>query len=84
LQTSLKWKLNYNTIMNRAINVRVEVFTAVTMKNIVFWDVGAVQILCEPTFRRNLVSHKIYTAPHHRRRHSCDKYFKTKYTDTHL
>jgi hypothetical protein len=76
--------------------VRFDVFTAVTMKNAVFWDVvsclscvnrrfggtsgdyeecrllgcGVMFIMCEPTFRWNVGSHKIYTAPHPRRRHS--------------
>jgi hypothetical protein len=31
---------------------------------------GAVYILCDPTFRRNVDLHKIYTEPHLRRRHS--------------
>jgi hypothetical protein len=31
---------------------------------------GTVQILCEQTFLRNVGSHKMYTAPHPRRRHS--------------
>jgi hypothetical protein len=36
--------------------VRFGVFTAVTMKNGVFWDVfSAVWLLKEPTFRRNVV-----------------------------
>jgi hypothetical protein len=33
---------------------RFEVFTAVTMKNALFWDVVPCSFLCEPTFRRNL------------------------------
>jgi hypothetical protein len=90
-----------------AINVRFEVFTAVTMKNVVFWDVapcrscvnrrfgGTYRLHLQgikiqrarnrlaaragffPTlqdggdmFLRNVGLHKIYTAPHPRRRHS--------------
>jgi hypothetical protein len=34
--------------------VRLEGFTAVTMNNAVFWDVIAVKLLYEPTFRRNV------------------------------
>jgi hypothetical protein len=30
------------------------------MKDALFWDVAP----CEPTFRRNVGSHKIHTAPH--------------------
>jgi hypothetical protein len=98
-------------IANRLIVVRFEVFMAVTMKNVVFWDVtpcrscelrfGGKYILhfqgikihergttCSrwflasgflysedgvDTFLRNVGSiHKIYTAPHPRRRHSSD------------
>jgi hypothetical protein len=36
---------------------------------------GAVLILCEPTFRKNVGSHKINIAPHPRRRHSSGKKF---------
>jgi hypothetical protein len=63
--------------------VRSEVFTAVTMKNAVFWDVAAANcwrwFLARgffypkdggDTFLRNISSHKIYTAPYPRRRHS--------------
>jgi hypothetical protein len=65
------------------LNIRFEVFTAVTMKNVVFWAVAAAT--CSRwflargffyledggvTFLRNVGSHKIYTAPHPRRRHS--------------
>jgi hypothetical protein len=79
--------------------LRFQVFTAVTMKNAVFWDVtlcrscvsrhfGGTCSLQPPTqrwflargffypedggdtFLRNVCSHKIYTAPHLRRRHS--------------
>jgi hypothetical protein len=70
--------------------VRLEVFTTVTMKNAVVWDVaprrscGCSHLLwffargffCPEdggdTFLRNVGSHKIYTAPHPRRRH-CSK-----------
>jgi hypothetical protein len=34
--------------------VRFEDFTAVTMKNAVTWDVNAMWLLYEPTFRRNV------------------------------
>jgi hypothetical protein len=88
---------------NKQYYVKFEVFTAVTMKNAVFWDVA----LCRSclnrrfggtyrlqpqsaatcsrwllargffypedggdTFLQNVGSHKIYTAPHPRRRHS--------------
>jgi hypothetical protein len=33
-------------------------------------ECGALYILCEPTFLRNVGSHKVYKAPHLRRRHS--------------
>jgi hypothetical protein len=71
------------------IYIRFEVFTAVTMKNAVFWDVAP----CRSCVNRHLLtlvprsriflpwkwrwyvlpklrSHKIYTAPHPRRRYS--------------
>jgi hypothetical protein len=39
-------------------NIRFEVFTAVTLKNAFFWDVTSCDFF-EPTFRRNVDSHKI-------------------------
>jgi hypothetical protein len=64
--------------------VRFEVFTAVTMKNAIFWDVAAATcshwfLACGffypedrgDRFLRNVGSHKIYTEPHLRRQHSC-------------
>jgi hypothetical protein len=62
--------------------VRSEVFTAVTMKNAVFWDValcrssvnrrfgGRYRLRLQGTFLRNVGLHKNYTAPHPKRWHS--------------
>jgi hypothetical protein len=58
--------------------VRFEVFTAVTMKNAVFWDVAQCRSCVNrrfggdyrDTFCRIIGSHKTYTSPHPRRRHS--------------
>jgi hypothetical protein len=49
-----------STAQLNIIIVRADILTAVTTKNAVFWDVVP--------FRRNVGSHKIYTAPHPRRR----------------
>jgi hypothetical protein len=63
--------------------IRFEVFTAVTRKNAVFWDVAAAT--CSrwyltgflypedggDTFLRNIGLHNIYTTPHPRRWYSC-------------
>jgi hypothetical protein len=49
--------------------VRFEVFTMVTMKNAIFWDVGPLEDGSD-TFLRNVGSHKIYKMPHPRKRHS--------------
>jgi hypothetical protein len=62
--------------------VGFEAFTAVTTKNAVFWDVAPYRSCVNrrfggtypedggDTFLRDIGSHKIYTAPHPRRRHS--------------
>jgi hypothetical protein len=72
---------NLTYIEDQETVVRFEVFTAVTMKNAVFWNVAPCRS-CElnfypedggDTFLRNVGSiHKIYTAPHPRRRHSSE------------
>jgi hypothetical protein len=68
--------INYRGVQHLSLHVRFEVFTAVTMKNVVFWDVAPC-ISCVnrrleggDTFLRNVCSHRIYTAPRPRRRHS--------------
>jgi hypothetical protein len=43
-----------SSLTNKLPNVRFEVFTAVTMKNDVVWDVAPCSFLYEPTFRRNV------------------------------
>jgi hypothetical protein len=53
-------KLPHNKAFINVFPIRFEIFTAMTMKN--------------ADFRRNVGSHKIYTAEHPRRRHS-SKYF---------
>jgi hypothetical protein len=90
----------YSMYVIEDIFVRFEVFTAVTLKYAVFWDVapcrscvtlrfgGTFRLHLQgknprarnqleqvaedggDTFLRNFGSHKIYTAPHPRRRHS--------------
>jgi hypothetical protein len=68
-------RVRFNSVYQQVHCIRSEVFTAV--------GCGALSILCEPTFRRrtypedggdtflrDVCSHKIYTAPHPRRRHS--------------
>jgi hypothetical protein len=47
--------------------VRFEVFTAMTMKDAVFWDVAPDG---GDTVLRNVGEQNIYTAPHPRRQHS--------------
>jgi hypothetical protein len=68
-----------STYVIKGYNVRFEVFTAVTMKNAVFWDVALCRSLVNQsfypedagdTFLRNISSHKIYTVPHPRIWHS--------------
>jgi hypothetical protein len=71
--------------------VRFEVFTAVTMKNAVFWDVAPCRSgssLADfstlkfggDIFLRSVGSHKIYTATYPRRQHSSNvEYFAEKY-----
>jgi hypothetical protein len=79
-------------ILTLFLEVKFQVFIAVTMKNAVFWDVASCRsslnirfggtnhfhlqgrkVYLEDggdTFFRNFGSHKIYVAPHPRRRHS--------------
>jgi hypothetical protein len=62
-------------IGNKLVNVRFEVFTAVTKKNDVFWDVALCRSClnrCRFTqdLQRNVGSHMIYIAPNPKRRHS--------------
>jgi hypothetical protein len=75
-----------NLRLNSILFVRSEVFTAMTMKNDVFWDVALQSAaICSrwfvtreffypeygsKMFLRNAGSYKIYTVPHPRRRHS--------------
>jgi hypothetical protein len=72
--------------VDKQVPVGFEVFTAVTMKNAIFWDV-ALCISCVDwrfkffypeyggdTFLQNVGSHKIYMVPHPRRRHSSNKF----------
>jgi hypothetical protein len=81
---NFQWmKLPYNFVfkqVNGARNLRFEVFTAVTIKNFVFWDVspcGSCKFTdsCHPDeggakFLRNVGSYKSHTALHPRRHHS--------------
>jgi hypothetical protein len=46
---------NFHVILITGINVIFEVFTAVTMKNVVLGS-SAVWLMSEPTFRRNIAS----------------------------
>jgi hypothetical protein len=55
-------------LQNLFVLVRFEVFTAVTMKNSVFWEVAPCRSCVNRRF--NDGTHKIYTAPHPRRRHT--------------
>jgi hypothetical protein len=67
---------SYRRVSQRkTLFVRFEVFTAVTVKNAVFWDVVPCILRTEPTFRRNVGSvRKTYTTPHRRTRHSSRRY----------
>jgi hypothetical protein len=40
---------NIRTSMNMVFDVRFEAFTAVTMKNVVFWDVALCRTWVDPT-----------------------------------
>jgi hypothetical protein len=44
--------------------VRFEAFTAVTMKNVVFWDVALCSSLCESTFLRNVTPRSLQPPAH--------------------
>jgi hypothetical protein len=70
-----------NVVREKSKYRRFEVFATVTVKNAVFWDVAATcsRWFLAPgflnpedggdTLLRNVGIHKIYTAPHPRRRH---------------
>jgi hypothetical protein len=56
------WRLTLKDLEAKLKYVRFEVFTVVTLKKAVFWDVAP--------FLRNVGLQNIYTTPHPRRRYS--------------
>jgi hypothetical protein len=67
--------MEITTYRKHVFHVRFEVFTAVTMKKAVFWDVAPCR---SGTFLRNVGYHHFYTVPHPRRLlSSCLSWFVT-------